>query len=150
MDMEIALARCEQFTAIRCYDSHIPSSRLADCINNNQVYVLQEENNILGILRCSLFWQTIPFLDLIYLDEACRGQGWGRRMMEYWEAHMGALGYSYTMLSTQADETSKYFYEKLGYRRIGAFLPPEQEAEEILYLKDIPAGSATGEKAGEQ
>ena len=25
--------------------------------------------------------------------------------------------------------------EKLGYRRIGAFVPPEQDADEIMYLK---------------
>jgi hypothetical protein len=41
------------------------------------------------------------------------------------------------MLSTQEDETAKYFYEKLGYRRIGAFLPPEQDADEIMYLKEL-------------
>ncbi len=148
--MEIALASGKQLKAIRSYDRHIPSSRLADCINNNQVYVLREEHRILGILRYSLFWQAIPFLDLIYLEEACRGLGWGRRMMEYWEAEMRAMGYKYTMLSTQSDETSKFFYEKLGYRRIGAFLPPEQDAEEILYLKEFPSDSVTEKKYAEK
>lgn len=131
-EMEITLATGRQFPAIRAYDRHIPSPRLADCINNNQVYVLRADQEIRGVLRYSLFWQTIPFLDLIYLDEACRSQGWGKR-----ESVMGAMGYTYTMLSTQADETAKFFYEKLGYRRVGAFLPPEQDAEEILYLKQI-------------
>ena len=136
-EMEITLATGRQFPAIRAYDRHIPSPRLADCINNNQVYVLREDQEIRGVLRYSLFWQTIPFLDLIYLNETCRGQGWGKRMMQHWEAQMRAMGYAYTMLSTQADETAKFFYEKLGYRRVGAFLPPEQDAEEILYLKQI-------------
>ena len=138
-EMEIALATIKQFRAIRRYDRHIPSPRLADCIHNNQVYVLRDGTLICGILRYSLFWQTIPFLDLICLDEACRGRGWGRRMMAYWEAEMQAMGCKYAMLSTQADETAQFFYEKLGYRRIGAFLPPEQEAEELLYLKEIHA-----------
>lgn len=136
-EMEITLATGRQFPAIRCFDRHIPSPRLADCINNNQVYVLREDQEIRGVLRYSLFWQTIPFLDLIYLNETCRGQGWGKRMMQHWETRMRAMGYAYTMLSTQADETAKYFYEKLGYRRVGAFLPPKQDAEEILYLKQI-------------
>ena len=48
-----------------------------------------------------------------------------------------AKGYSYVMLSTQEDESAKYFYETLGYRRIGAFLPPEQDADEIMYLKEL-------------
>jgi ribosomal protein S18 acetylase RimI-like enzyme len=47
------------------------------------------------------------------------------------------MGYPYVMLSTQEDETAFIFYEKIGYRRIGAFLPPEQEADEIMYLKEL-------------
>lgn len=50
---------------------------------------------------------------------------------------MRTMKYPYVMLSTQEDETAKYFYEKLGYRRIGAFLPPEQDADEIMYLKEL-------------
>jgi ribosomal protein S18 acetylase RimI-like enzyme len=84
-----------------------------------------------------LFWQSIPFLDLLYIDEAYQGKGYGRQMMAHWESAMQAMGYKYVMLSTQEDETAKYFYEKLGYRRIGAFLPPEQDADEIMYLKTL-------------
>ncbi len=135
--MEIILAAPMQFQAVRKYDSHIPSIRLSDCIHNNQVYALQDGGNVIGVLRYSLFWQTIPFLDLLYIDEAYRGKGYGRQMMDHWEAQMADLGHKYVMLSTQADETAKYFYEKLGYRRIGAFLPPEQEADELLYLKEL-------------
>lgn len=135
--MEITLADAGQLDAVRGYDRHIPPDRLADCIRAHRVYVLKGRETVAGVLRYSLFWQTIPFLDLLFLAEACRGRGFGRRMMDRWETDMAALGHSYVMLSTQADETAKYFYEKLGYRRIGAFLPPEQEAEEILYGKEI-------------
>ena len=135
--MEIILAASRQLQAVRRYDSHIPPIRLSDCIRDNQVYALQDGGNVIGVLRYSLFWQTIPFLDLLYIDEDYRGKGYGRQMMDYWEAQMADLGYPYIMLSTQADETAKYFYEKLGYRRIGAFLPPEQQADELLYLKEL-------------
>ena len=86
-------------------------------------------------MRYSLFWQSIPFLDLLYIAEDYREKGYGRQMMEHWESTMQRMKYKYVMLSTQEDETAKYFYEKLGYRRIGAFLPPEQDADEIMYLK---------------
>ena len=135
--MEIILAASRQLQAVRRYDSHIPPIRLSDCIRDNQVYALQDGGNVIGVLRYSLFWQTIPFLDLLYIDEDYRGKGYGRQMMDHWEAQMADLGYPYIMLSTQADETAKYFYEKLGYRRIGAFLPPEQQADELLYLKEL-------------
>lgn len=134
--MKIRLAEDRDQPGIRKYDGHIPFDRIRECIGNQRIYVLCEEAEILGVLRYSLFWQSIPFLDLLYIDENYRGKGFGRRMMAHWESAMQAMAYKYVMLSTQADETAKFFYEKLGYRRIGAFLPPEQDAEEILYLKE--------------
>ncbi|MBQ3193590.1 MAG: GNAT family N-acetyltransferase [Oscillospiraceae bacterium] len=113
------------------------TTKLASVFFNGKVDVLCDGDKIVGVLRWNLFWQSIPFLDLLFIDEAYRGQGWGRKMMEDWEDTMKAMGYPYVMLSTQEDETAKYFYEKLGYRRIGAFLPPEQEADEIMYLKEL-------------
>ena len=135
--MEIRLAAGEDKQQILRYDNHIPQNQVEACIRNQRMVVLQNEKKIMGVLRYSLFWQTIPFLDLLYIDEACRGMGYGSRMMAHWEDAMGRMGYKYVMLSTQEDENAKYFYEKLGYRRIGAFLPPEQEALEIMYLKEL-------------
>lgn len=135
--MDITLAETKDLAAVRRYDRHIPPERLEECIRAGRVLVLRESETLLGVLRWSLFWQSIPFLDLIYLDEGCRGRGWGRRMMARWEAEMVRQGFRYLMLSTQADEDVKFFYENLGYRPIGAFLPPDQEAEELMYGKEM-------------
>ena len=135
--MEIRLAVAEDKTKILQYDRHIHHNKVGECIHNGLVDVLCDGDKIVGVLRYNMFWQSIPFLDLIFIDEAYRGQGWGRQMMARWEDSMKAMGYSPVMLSTQADDTAKYFYEKLGYHRIGAFLPPEQEADEIMYLKEL-------------
>ena len=133
--MEIRLANRNDQQSVIKYDSHIHHNTVDKCIQDQLVYVLCDEENIVGILRYSLFWQSIPFLDLLYIDEAYRGKGYGRHMMDHWESVMQTMQYEYVMLSTQEDETAKYFYEKLGYRRIGAFLPPDQDADEIMYLK---------------
>jgi GNAT superfamily N-acetyltransferase len=135
--MTITPATETDLTAITAYDRHIPRERLLGCIQRGLVTVLRSEDRILGVLRWNLFWQSIPFLDLIYLDEAVRGQRWGTRMMAHWEEAMRCGGFDQVMLSTQADETSKFFYEKLGYRQIGAFLPPDQDAQELIYLKEL-------------
>lgn len=58
-------------------------------------------------------------------------------MMVRWESHMKHKGGSWVMVSTQADETAGFFYEKLGYRLIGSFLPPDQEADELMYWKEL-------------
>lgn len=113
----------EQLHSIRRYDRHIPEVRLQACIRNGFVHTIQSDGQIVGVLRHSLFWQTIPFLDLIYLDEAVWGKGIGTRAMAHWEFEMRRQGYAYVMLSTQEDETAKGFYEKLGYQKIAHSCP---------------------------
>ena len=92
---------------------------------------------IVGVLRYSLFWETIPFLDLLYLEEAYRNRGFGTELMHEWESAMAVRGYGYVMTSTQADEDAWRFYEKLGYRKVGGFYPPKQNAEEWMYAKAL-------------
>ena len=84
--MMIELARRKDRKRIAELDRHIPPLRLDECIRNGQVYVLRDaamKNDgrqkppIVGVLRYSLFWQTIPFLDLLYIDVAYRGKGFG-------------------------------------------------------------------------
>ncbi|MBQ7922046.1 MAG: GNAT family N-acetyltransferase [Clostridia bacterium] len=147
--MIIELAKGKEKQKIAKLDRHIPSPRLGECIGNGRVYVLKDDSvknggqnhrlkdPIVGVLRYSLFWQTIPFLDLLYIDESYRRMGYGTKMMREWENDMARCGYQYVMTSTQADEDAWRFYEKLGYQRVGGFFPPEQEAEEWMYSKQL-------------
>ena len=137
--MTIRTAVPDDLDGIRNYDRHIPVSRLEDCIRRGQVDVLEDDGKICGVLRWNLFWQSLPFLDLIFLDDSLRGKGWGTKMMARWEKTMAAQGFRHVLLSTQEDETSKFFYEKLGYRLCGDFLPPDQEARELMYRKELKA-----------
>ena len=135
--MTIRTAVPADLDGIRNYDRHIPAARLEDCIRRGQVVVLEDNGKILGVLRWNLFWQSLPFLDLIFLDNALRGQGWGTEMMALWEINMAEQGFRHVLLSTQEDETSKLFYEKLGDALCGDFLPPGQEARERMYRKEL-------------
>lgn len=147
--MTIELAQNKDKQKIARLDTHIPYPRLDECIRKGQIYVLKDdsvkyggENHrlkapVVGVLRYGLFWQTIPLLELLYIDEAYRSRGFGRAMMKKWENEMAAQGYEYVMTSTQADEGAWQFYERLAYRRVGGFFPPEQKAEEWMYLKRL-------------
>ena len=147
--MMIELAKGKDKQKIEKLDRHIPSQRLGECIENGQVYVLKDDSiknggqnhrlkdPVVCVLRYSIFWQTIPFLDLLYIDEAYRNRGFGTQMMREWENLLKIRGYSYAMTSAQADEDAWNFYEKLGYCKTGGFFPPEQEAEEWIYVKRL-------------
>ena len=63
--MTIRNAAPSDLDDVRNYDRHIPLHQLEDCIRRGQVDVLLIDGKIVGILRWNLFWQSIPFLDLI-------------------------------------------------------------------------------------
>lgn len=147
--MIIELAQAKDKSKIAQIDCHIPANCLGECVYNGQVYVIKDDSiknggqnhrlkdPVVGVLRYSLFWQTIPFLDLLYINDSYRNRGFGTKMMQKWENAMLASGYKYVMTSTQADEGACKFYEKLGYNKVGSFLPPEQVADELIYLKKL-------------
>ena len=80
--MIIEIAQSKDEPKIAKLDYHIPPSRLGECIRSGQVYVLKDDPTknggqdhrlkapVVGVLRYSLFWRTIPFLDLLYIDDA--------------------------------------------------------------------------------
>lgn len=119
------------------YDTHIAPAALIRRIRDGLVWTMEEGFAVVGTLRYGFLWGEHPFLELLYLDSACRGKGLGRLFLSEWEGEMRALGYRYALTSTQEDETAWRFYEKLGYERCGFFLPPEQEAAELIYRKRL-------------
>lgn len=133
----VTAATADDFPAVRQFDSHITEDKLISCINNNQVYAIWTPDKMVGICRYSFFWQSIPFLDLLYIDEPYRGRGFGTTLTAHWENAMKALGHKHVMLSTQENESARFFYEKLGYRCVGSFLPPDQDFEELMYVKEL-------------
>ena len=101
------------------------------------VYVLKDQDEVVGVLRYSLFWQKIPFVENLFIDESYRGNDYGTLMMLQWEEEMYKLGYTDVMLSTEQAETAKEFYIKIGYQLSGCFLPPKQKSQELMFKKKI-------------
>ncbi len=135
--VKIEIASLSDIKELEVLDPHISRNALCDSVKHGWVYIAKKEDITIGLLRYSLFWQSIPFLDLIFLDKKFRGQKIGSAMMKKWEEDMSEMGYTDVMTSTQADETAYVFYEKLRYRKNGSFFPPNQDAEEWIYTKKI-------------
>ena len=137
MNIKIRKAEDFDYNAIIKYDRHIAPKRLKTVISEGRMFVLERDDNIIGVLRYSLFWESIPFLDLIFIDAAYQKHGYGRAFMAFWESEMKQAGFCFCLASTQEDETAKYFYETIGYMKTGAFLPPKQKAKELIYQKAL-------------
>ena len=121
-------------------DGHLNANEFDLKIRDRRGYVICDSGKPVGVMRYNLFWDSIPFLTLIYIEEAFRGKGLGKNAVQYWENEMRESGYPMTMTSTQADEQAQQFYRSLGYRDAGCLVldkPPYAQPLEIFLTKYI-------------
>ena len=125
-------------------DQHLSEEEYARKVRDRMGYVLMLEEQPTAILRYSLFWDSIPFCNLLYVKNNQQHKGYGRRLMEYWEADMIARGYDLVMTSTQSDEEAQHFYRKLGYKDCGGLtlpFPGHEQPMELILAKALVIGS---------
>ena len=121
-------------------DRHISDNELRLKIAGRRAYLLRRNGVPIGVLRYNLFWDSIPFLTLLYLEPDSRAKGYGKAAMAQWEAEMRSMGYPCVMTSTQSDETAQRFYRKLGYKDAGCLLltvPPLAQPAELFLVKPL-------------
>ena len=107
-------------------------------IRDKQGYIICNGDEPIGILRYNLFWDRIPFLNLIELKETHRGKGFGTQAMLFWEEEMRKLGHNMVMTSTQVDENAQHLYRRLGYQDRGSLFldgTPIAQAQELIMIK---------------
>lgn len=122
------------------FDRHIAQGELEHKIRLRRCYLLRNDGLTVGVMRYNLFWDSVPFLTMIFLAESARGRGYGKAAVLRWEAEMRALGYPCVMTSTQADESAQHFYRKLGYRDAGCLIldrPPLKQPAELFFIKEL-------------
>ena len=131
--MEIRYAKPSDLEMIAEYDDDVSEEVLKDAIAVKRIILLFIDGEYEGWLRFNLFWDNIPFMNLLYLSEDQRGKGYGTKMVEFWEREMAEQGFGYVLTSTQSDEEAQFFYRKLGYTDRGALVLPDEPLEIIFY-----------------
>jgi len=118
----------------------MPESEFDLKVRDKRCYILREGDKIIGIMRFNLIFDFIPFLSLMWLEESCRGKGYGTKAMAHWEDEMRAAGHKMIMISTQVDEGAQHFYRKLGYKDMGTIvmdIPPYEQPLEMYMGKAL-------------
>lgn len=134
--MKIKIAEESEVEILSKYEKHIRKEELKASVLAGRVLVAEQEEKLVGWLRWNLFWDNTPFLNMLYVLEEYRNQGYGKRMVLSWEKRMKKDGYQLVMTSTLSNEMAQHFYRKLHYVDSGALLLPG-EALEIIFTKEI-------------
>lgn len=128
----IRYAEEKDFETVRKHDRHISEKELKKAIQAKRVLIMYRNDCFVGWLRFNLFWDEIPFMNMLYLLEEYRGQGYGGRLVDFWEKEMADSGYKMVLTSTLSNEQAQFFYRKNGYVDCGSLLLPGEPLEIIL------------------
>ncbi len=120
--MEIRTVQHSDKSAWFELDAHLARGRFEEIVRTETGLALFEGSVLIGLLRFSYFWQSIPFLDLLMINEEYRRQGYGQALMKHWQEIMRKKGCDLVMTSTRADESAQHFYRALGYQDCGGLL----------------------------
>ena len=137
---EIQYATNEDVSVWFTFDNHISENELLLKISERRCYIVKNNFKPIGVMRYNLFWDSIPFLTMIYFGESVRGQGYGSQTILHWENEMRSLGFPCVMTSTQTDENVQFFYRKLGYKDAGCLIldiPAIAQPTEIFFIKEL-------------
>ena len=119
--MKIRHALNEDILWLCEHDKHITETILKDKVVHHEVYIAEINDKKVGWLRYNLFWDHVPFMNMIYVFEEYHRMGIGTALTKHWEKDMKTKGYKSVMTSTQSNEEAQHFFRKMGYKEIGGF-----------------------------
>ncbi|MEG9327566.1 GNAT family N-acetyltransferase [Salinimicrobium catena] len=146
-----ACAAAMQEKAIFQWNEHYPSrERLLEDIEKEELYVLEEHGEILGIIVLTpqideeylpIEWLT-PGGNNLYVHRLATlpevwGKGYGQKLMDFAEKFAAAQNYQSVRLDTfSKNKRNQKFYESRDYKRLGnIFFPKQSEHPFYCYEK---------------
>jgi len=79
-----------------------------------------------------LFWDQVPFMNLLWVLPDWRGQGVGTPLVDASEKSQLVGGHSIVLTSTMSAKRAQHLYRRLGYVDSGTLLLPDEPAELLL------------------
>jgi len=129
-------AASDDFYWLNEHENHIAEKILKNKIENKDIYIIESNGKIIGCLRYNLFWDNIPFMNMLYFLEEYRRMGLGTKLVKHWENEMKQKGYNNVLTSTLSNEEAQHFYRKMGYKEIGG-IKYLDEPFEIIFQKKL-------------
>jgi len=131
----IRYAEMTDYLWLKEHEKHISDHILKRKIEAKEIYIVQESDETIGWLRYNLFWDNVPFMNMLFLLEEYRQKAIGKKLVLHWEEKMKEQGYKNVLTSTNSNEEGQHFYRKMGYTEIGGMKYLNEPMEIIFYKK---------------
>lgn len=98
----------------------IPQEMILRKLRQGEIILLFVNDQPVGQLWFAFLWSTIPFIDLIYINETYRKRGLSRILLGFLEDHLRACGYAVLYSSSQLDEAEPQAWHRyMGFEACG-------------------------------
>jgi len=128
----VVYATQDDMPDIKVFDKHITGQMLAQAISDKRVLAFKSAGVVMGIARWNYFWDSIPFLNMLYVPDGYTHHGIGTELLKFWESEMKNQGHIRVFTSTMTQERGQHFFRKFGYRDIGCLYDEGEGLELIL------------------
>ena len=100
-----------------------------------QIGIVEDDRVIAGLDACMTAFKIL-YVSTVFVDEAYRRKGYGKKLIDEMEERAKALGANTIRLDT-FDWQGKDFYEALGYQPVGSYDNIDDGYSEYFFLKRI-------------
>ena len=97
---------------------------------------IEEDGKIVAGLDACVTAFKILYVSTVFVEEAYRGKGYGKRLMAEMENRAGKMGVNLIRLDTFSWQ-GREFYEALGYEMVGSYENPMDGYAEYFFIKRI-------------
>ena len=134
-------AQATDLAFLRDFSREPRDDRLRAQIQDGRLRIIESSEGPVGFIKFYVLWEVLPFIEVIIIRNDCRGRGIGKAAVRAWEEEMSGQSFQRAIISTQADETSQYFWRRVGYQDCGTLELPGRPVELFMY-RDISSTAA--------
>lgn len=88
----VVYAKQGDISEILTFDKHISEKMLTKSIADRQALVFKSADIVMGTARWNYFWDSIPFLNMLYVPDGYTHHGVGTELLGFWESEMQKQG----------------------------------------------------------
>ena len=63
-------------------DKHLPETEFENKVYTKRGYILSLEEKPIGLLRYNLFWDSVPFCTMLFIDRSYQRKGYGKQQLQ--------------------------------------------------------------------
>jgi len=131
-DADVRLATTADIGQVRSHETGLAAEVIEAKIVNGEVIVCDDAGQITGILRFQWFWDYLPFINYLWIEEGFRREGRATAMIQKLEQLTRGKNYERILVSTQSNERAQDFYRAVGFEDAGGFTMRGQPFELIM------------------